>query len=190
MRFDDQATTSGFPDRTGGLDRDRQCHRSPDHERSPGNECGVQVHPAAIAVPHRRRRGDEALLNWVNAAIYYHKLNKDLDKLSISGLASRCLISRISNFISRCYGCRSQSAIGAGSQEDVNMSSNLGNEIIICKDVHKWYGDFMFSKELRPLREREVVVVIGPSGSGKSTWIRTLEPAGRAPKGPDHCRRH
>ncbi len=55
------------------------------------------------------------------------------------------------------------------------MSSNLGNEIIICKDVHKWYGDFHVLKGITTsVREREVVVVIGPSGSGKSTWIRTL----------------
>jgi len=55
------------------------------------------------------------------------------------------------------------------------MSSNLGNELIICKDVHKWYGDFHVLKGITTsVREREVVVVIGPSGSGKSTWIRTL----------------
>lgn len=55
------------------------------------------------------------------------------------------------------------------------MSSNLGDEIIICKDVHKWFGDFHVLKGITTsVREREVVVVIGPSGSGKSTWIRTL----------------
>lgn len=55
------------------------------------------------------------------------------------------------------------------------MSSNLGEEIIICKDVHKWYGSFHVLKGITTsVREREVVVVIGPSGSGKSTWIRTF----------------
>jgi len=55
------------------------------------------------------------------------------------------------------------------------MSSNLGNELIICKDVHKWFGDFHVLKGITTsVREREVVVVIGPSGSGKSTWIRTI----------------
>jgi len=55
------------------------------------------------------------------------------------------------------------------------MSGSLGNEIITCKDVHKWYGDFHVLKGITTsVREREVVVVIGPSGSGKSTWIRTI----------------
>ncbi|MBL7163010.1 MAG: amino acid ABC transporter ATP-binding protein [Anaerolineales bacterium] len=55
------------------------------------------------------------------------------------------------------------------------MASNLGNDIIICKDVHKWYDDFHALKGITTsIKEREVVVVIGPSGSGKSTWIRTL----------------
>lgn len=55
------------------------------------------------------------------------------------------------------------------------MAKNLGNEIIVCKDVHKWYGDFHVLQGITTaVREREVVVVIGPSGSGKSTWIRTF----------------
>jgi general L-amino acid transport system ATP-binding protein len=57
----------------------------------------------------------------------------------------------------------------------MKMSNNLGKEIIICQDVHKWYGDFHVLKGITTsVREREVVVVIGPSGSGKSTWIRTF----------------
>lgn len=55
------------------------------------------------------------------------------------------------------------------------MAGDLGKEIIICKDVHKWYGNFHALKGITTsVREREVVVVIGPSGSGKSTWIRTF----------------
>ncbi|HRF48179.1 MAG TPA: amino acid ABC transporter ATP-binding protein [Anaerolineales bacterium] len=47
--------------------------------------------------------------------------------------------------------------------------------MIVCKDVHKWYGDFHVLQGITTtVREREVVVVIGPSGSGKSTWIRTF----------------
>lgn len=55
------------------------------------------------------------------------------------------------------------------------MESNLGKDIIICQDVHKWFGDFHVLKGITTsIKEREVVVVIGPSGSGKSTWIRTF----------------
>lgn len=55
------------------------------------------------------------------------------------------------------------------------MASNLGNDIIICNDVHKWFGDFHVLKGITTsIKEREVVVIIGPSGSGKSTWIRTI----------------
>lgn len=55
------------------------------------------------------------------------------------------------------------------------MASNLGKDIIICNDVHKWFGDFHVLKGITTsIKEREVVVVIGPSGSGKSTWIRTI----------------
>ncbi|MBN2118196.1 MAG: amino acid ABC transporter ATP-binding protein [Anaerolineales bacterium] len=47
--------------------------------------------------------------------------------------------------------------------------------IIVCNEVHKWYGNFHalrgISLEVYP---REVIVIFGPSGSGKSTFIRTL----------------
>ena len=48
-------------------------------------------------------------------------------------------------------------------------------DIIICRDVHKWYGDFHALRGITTtIKEREVVVVFGPSGSGKSTFIRTI----------------
>ena len=48
-------------------------------------------------------------------------------------------------------------------------------DIIICRDVHKWYGNFHALKGISTtVRPGEVVVILGPSGSGKSTFIRTI----------------
>lgn len=55
------------------------------------------------------------------------------------------------------------------------MAKQLGEDIIICQDVHKWYGEYHALRGVTTaIREGEVVVILGPSGSGKSTWIRTL----------------
>jgi general L-amino acid transport system ATP-binding protein len=49
------------------------------------------------------------------------------------------------------------------------------DDIIICRDVHKWFGDFHVLRGISlTLKRQEVVVVFGPSGSGKSTFIRTI----------------
>jgi general L-amino acid transport system ATP-binding protein len=47
--------------------------------------------------------------------------------------------------------------------------------IIICRDVHKWFGSFhVLSGVNMNIRRGEVVVICGRSGSGKSTFIRTI----------------
>ncbi|MGC9335225.1 MAG: amino acid ABC transporter ATP-binding protein [Anaerolineae bacterium] len=52
---------------------------------------------------------------------------------------------------------------------------NTGDEIIVCRDVEKWFGDFHVLKGISiTLRKGEVVVICGPSGSGKSTFIRAI----------------
>lgn len=55
------------------------------------------------------------------------------------------------------------------------MTVTSAQDIIICHDVHKWYGDFHALKGFSlTVKSGEVIVIIGPSGSGKSTFIRTL----------------
>jgi len=47
--------------------------------------------------------------------------------------------------------------------------------IIVCKDVHKWYGGFHALRGVSmEIQKGEVIVIFGPSGSGKSTFIRTI----------------
>ncbi len=48
-------------------------------------------------------------------------------------------------------------------------------DIIICNDVHKWFGTFHVLKGVTTsVRRGEKIVILGPSGSGKSTFIRTI----------------
>ncbi len=56
------------------------------------------------------------------------------------------------------------------------MNEAIGNQpIIICQDVHKWYGRFHALRGVSmTVNKGEVVVIFGPSGSGKSTFIRTI----------------
>ncbi|HSH22232.1 MAG TPA: ATP-binding cassette domain-containing protein, partial [Candidatus Caenarcaniphilales bacterium] len=57
---------------------------------------------------------------------------------------------------------------GAG---DVDASAG----IIVCRDVHKWFGQLHVLRGIdMTIQAGEVVVIFGPSGSGKSTFIRTI----------------
>jgi general L-amino acid transport system ATP-binding protein len=54
-------------------------------------------------------------------------------------------------------------------------SETKDKDIIICRDVHKWFDRLHVLKGISlTIKIREVVVVFGPSGSGKSTFIRTI----------------
>jgi general L-amino acid transport system ATP-binding protein len=53
--------------------------------------------------------------------------------------------------------------------------TNHSQEIIICRDVHKWFDQFHVLKGISlTVQKGEVIVIFGPSGSGKSTFIRCL----------------
>ncbi len=59
------------------------------------------------------------------------------------------------------------------SQTEVNHSNS--DDIIICRDVHKWFDDFHVLRGVSlTVKRQEVIVICGPSGSGKSTFIRTI----------------
>ena len=48
-------------------------------------------------------------------------------------------------------------------------------EIIIARDVHKWFDNFHALKGINlTVKKGEVIVIFGPSGSGKSTFIRCI----------------
>ena len=58
---------------------------------------------------------------------------------------------------------------------DERTTEQEAEDIIVCRDVHKWYGNFHALKGVSTtVRRGEVVVILGPSGSGKSTLIRTI----------------
>ena len=64
----------------------------------------------------------------------------------------------------------------ATNEATVENKPTVGaDDIIVCRDVHKWFGDFHVLRGITTTIKRgEVVVVFGPSGSGKSTFIRTI----------------
>ena len=54
-------------------------------------------------------------------------------------------------------------------------AGRASDEIIVCRDVHKWFGQLHVLRGIdMTVRTGEVVVIFGASGSGKSTFIRTI----------------
>ena len=57
-------------------------------------------------------------------------------------------------------------------------------DVILCDDVHKWYGDFEALRGISlAVKKGEVIVILGPSGSGKSTFIRCINRLEEHPEG-------
>ena len=56
-----------------------------------------------------------------------------------------------------------------------NEQLQSDDQIIICRQVHKWFDDFHALRGIDlTVKTGEVIVIFGPSGSGKSTFIRTI----------------
>ncbi len=57
----------------------------------------------------------------------------------------------------------------------MNSDAQDTKDIIVCKDVHKWFDRLHVLKGIDlTVKTGEVIVIFGPSGSGKSTFIRTI----------------
>ncbi len=61
------------------------------------------------------------------------------------------------------------------TESDIAAATPTEGEMIVCRDVHKWFGQLHVLKGVSlSVDQREVVVIAGPSGSGKSTFIRCI----------------
>ncbi len=59
--------------------------------------------------------------------------------------------------------------------EQQDRSPTDDADIIVCRDVHKWFGELHVLRGISMnVKAGEVMVIFGPSGSGKSTFIRTI----------------
>jgi general L-amino acid transport system ATP-binding protein len=55
------------------------------------------------------------------------------------------------------------------------MTGNGSDQMILLREVNKWYGEFHVLKSINlEVKKGQKVVVCGPSGSGKSTMIRCI----------------
>lgn len=61
------------------------------------------------------------------------------------------------------------------TSEQNKTETSVADDIIIIKDLNKWYGDFHVLKDINlSVKKSERIVICGPSGSGKSTLIRCI----------------
>lgn len=59
--------------------------------------------------------------------------------------------------------------------EEPIITTKTDQDIIVIKDMNKWYGDFHVLKDINlSVKKGEKIVICGPSGSGKSTMIRCI----------------
>ncbi len=78
----------------------------------------------------------------------------------------------------------SDQAVHTHELEGSDHRHTLGEDLIICETVSKWFGDFQALRNVSTrIRRQEVVVIIGPSGSGKSTFIRCINRLERHQRG-------
>jgi general L-amino acid transport system ATP-binding protein len=62
-----------------------------------------------------------------------------------------------------------------GAEVDLAEQPAGATDIIVARDVHKWFGQLHVLRGIDlTVRAGEVVVIFGASGSGKSTFIRTI----------------
>ncbi len=61
------------------------------------------------------------------------------------------------------------------AEVDLVEAPAAANDIIVARDVHKWFGQLHVLRGIDlTVKAGEVVVIFGASGSGKSTFIRTI----------------
>jgi general L-amino acid transport system ATP-binding protein len=67
---------------------------------------------------------------------------------------------------------------------NANLPLEKREDIIVCKNINKWFGELHVLKDVSLyIKQGEVVVILGPSGSGKSTFIRTVNALEEIQKG-------
>jgi general L-amino acid transport system ATP-binding protein len=70
---------------------------------------------------------------------------------------------------------RVDSHVDTSALDTLPVEKAAVQDIIVCRDVHKWFGQLHVLRGIDlTVKLGEVLVIFGPSGSGKSTFIRTI----------------